>query len=83
MKNVKLTPEDMPAVKEIYRSVVDAFQNLPLSIFNSDKFGLMVVQALLNMVCEIANKAGATKEILIDAVEQIWDGKFDSNSMLN
>ncbi|MFA5049171.1 MAG: hypothetical protein WC516_09165 [Patescibacteria group bacterium] len=84
MSQVKLISEDLPAVRKVYDAIFNCIQNLPLEIFSNDKFALMVVQALMNLLCSVVRGTGADKEVLLNGIEQIWDGKFGQNDqMLN
>lgn len=83
MKQVRLLPEDIPHVQKIYDVVITGLDVLPRYILDNERFGLMLVQALLNIVCEITKRAGASSDVLIDALEQIWNRKFNNNSTLN
>lgn len=82
MSTVKLTNEDLPVVKEVYKVLIKTIETLPEEIFNSEKFVAIVITATMNLLCSIGAGANLTKEDLLKFVGDVWDGKF-GDGMLN
>lgn len=83
MKDIKLTDEDVPSVTRVYEELVRCIEEMPEDLYNSEKFALLVVQALMNMLCTVANAGGASKYEILKCVGQIWEGRYGSKLVLN
>jgi hypothetical protein len=70
---VKLDKEDLDSVIKVYKIIIDALQFVPKDIYNDNKFGLIVVQAVLNILCSITKHVGVKKEEVMEALVIVWD----------
>jgi len=72
---VQLTENDREDLLEIHSKLMECLNNLPEDLIKNEKFGLMVVNAMLNIVCTIAVNVGTEKQELIKGLEQVFDGR--------
>ncbi len=70
---VRVTEEDLPSVQAIYNAIVDSLKNMPMELMENEKFGVLTVTALLNMVCRLSYGSGAQKNEVVEALQKIWD----------
>ena len=75
MDRTKLTDEDRSALLEVYNAILTALENLPRKLMESEKFVLLAVNAMFNLVCTIAVNTGTEKEEIMRGLEQVYDGK--------
>ena len=83
MREIKLTSEDMPDVKRVYDAITDCIESMPDDLYGSDKFGLLVAQSLMNMICTVVHSAGVDKAELLKGIEDIWNGRYEVKSVMN
>jgi len=81
---VRVTKEDLPLVQEIYDAIVGALGKMPMELMGNEKFGVLTVTALLNMVCRLSHASGAQKDEIVGALQKIWDDmSSQSKELLN
>jgi len=72
---VQLTESDREDLLEIHKALMECLNNLPENLIENEKFGLIVVNAMLNIVCTIAVNVGTEKQELVKGLEQVFDGR--------
>jgi len=75
MPKVQLGQEDMEDALRIYNAIVRCLENLPNDLMENEKFGLMMVNVMLNIICTVAISAGTDKQEIMRGLEQVYDSK--------
>jgi hypothetical protein len=74
MKRFQLTDEDKPELLEVYNAILDVLQKLPNRLVENQKFALLVVNAMFNLICTIAVNTDTDKQEILRGLEQVYDG---------
>lgn len=78
---IKLTEKDMKDMATVYEELILTVKSrLSKKIFTNDKFGVIVIQAVMNLVCSLSIIMAITKKELLDAVSNIWDERERLNA---
>lgn len=80
----KLSNEDRADLLEVHTALVDCLSGLPERLMASEKFGLLAVNAMFNIISTIAVNSGTEKEEILRGLEQVLDGRIsDRKGVLN
>ena len=69
----------MENLTKVYNLILDCLTKVPEEIYNSKKFGALVINSVINVVCDYANLMGIEEENLYKMIKQVWDGKYGKN----
>jgi len=75
MLQMRVSKDDLPAIKIIYDALADAIEAVPASVAGQAKFGLLAMMAIINIACRVAMKTGVCKVEFMRSVDNIWDSK--------
>lgn len=78
--NTRLTQEDLPELREMHAAIVEAIEKTPDRLKASEKFGLLVVNAMFNIIATVAVHAGSDKQEILRGLEQVLDGKMEEKA---
>lgn len=74
-RQVRVVQDDIPLIQEIFNALAKTLDSLPEKLIKNEKFGVLAMTALFNIVCRIAQKIGVPKNEFMTSIGKIWDDK--------
>jgi hypothetical protein len=74
-RQVRVTQEDIPLIQTIFNTLAKALESFPENIMRNDKFGILAMTAIFNLVCRVAQKSGVPRKEFMASIAKIWDDK--------
>lgn len=73
---VHVTQDDIPIIQDIFNILKKALNNVPETVLKNSKYSVLLMMAIFNFACFVAQGIGVAKHEFIRAIEKIWDDKI-------
>lgn len=81
-KKIILSAQEIKDVQTVYKFLTDNLMKIPENIMNKENSNVIVINALINLLCDISNVSRVDNKDLIGAVETICNHK-NNKDILN